>query len=475
MAEPLGWKARADAFDQYVMNPHNRVLQMRPDGTSYFASALEGTGDGGLTTFAPIILGRILRGDPVDSLIPSMAAYFNADAGLFLDGTQAELCEYWYMMNVNALADGIVRSHLSHDPAWTERVRKSADRLIKMAHQISYNFNDQGYRFNTRTPFTNHDIYRQPDTVGGYAYLMLFAYEMFGDRDYLKEAKKALSLYQSFLQNPWYEVPSGAMASLAAARLSVQEKGIDLQRILGFVLDPDGHPLQTGTWGGKEVNGLMAGFSTEPAGQAYSMESLVTLPYLLPVLRYRPEYAVDIGKYLLNTSANMRLFYSDCIPEKNQSRPHLTSAIPYERLTKDLDGQSPFASGDYGSHRSIYGGAYALIWGELVRPTEHKFILQMNISRSDFLADKTYPSYLYYNPWQETKQVGLELADGSFDVYDLSSHKFVSSHQSGSVLLSISPGSARIVVVIPSGARREVQKGTLLCDNVPIDYQPHSR
>ena len=47
--------------------------------------------------------------------------------------------------------------------------------------------------------------------------------------------------------------------------------------------------MQTGNWGGQEVNGLMAGFSTEPAGEAYSMESLVTLPYLLlPVLRYQP-------------------------------------------------------------------------------------------------------------------------------------------------------------------------------------------
>ena len=100
--------------------------------------------------------------------------------GIFPDGTHANLCEYWYLMNVNALADGIVRSHLSHDPVWAGRVRKSADRLIELAHEIGYKFNDQGYRFNTRVPFTNQDMYRQPDAVGGYAYLMLFAYEMFG-------------------------------------------------------------------------------------------------------------------------------------------------------------------------------------------------------------------------------------------------------------------------------------------------------
>jgi hypothetical protein len=223
--------------------------------------------------------------------------------------------------------------------------------------------------------------------------------------------------------------------------------------------------------GCQEVNGLMAGFSTEPAGEAYSMESLMTLPYLLPVLRYRPEFANDIGRYLLNTAANMRLFYSDCIPRENQSRPDLTSAIPYERLTKELNGKSPYASGDYGSHRSIYGGAYALWWGELVKATEDPYILQMNLSRSDFLCAKAHPSYLHYNPWSESKQVTLAPEGGGFDLYDLSAHAFIGEQKSGRVALTIPANGSRVIVVVPSGARRRVENGSLLCDGVPVDYQ----
>jgi hypothetical protein len=472
---PLAWRERGDAFDRYVMDTANKILQTRADGSQYFASALEGTGDGGMTTFAPLVLGKILRGDAVDSLVPSMAAYFNDEAGMFLDGTHADLCEYWYLMNVNALADGIVRTYLAHNAVWTGRVRKSADRLIDLAHQINYKFNDQGYRFNTRVPFTNQDIYRQPDTIGGYAYLMLFAYEMFDDAKYLAEAKKGLNLYQSFSKNPWYEITSGAMACLAAARLSVRDPQIDVHKIVSFALEADGHPMQTGDWGGKEVNGLMAGFSTEPAGEAYSMESLVTLPYLLPMLRYRPEFATDIGRYLLNTAANMRLFYSDCIPRESQSRPDLTSAIPYERLTKELNGKSPYASGDYGSHRSIYGGAYALWWGELVKPTEDPYILQMNLSRSDFLCAKAFSSYLYYNPWGESKQVTLALESGSFDLYDLSEHAFIAERKSGRVPVKIPANSSRVIVIVPASARRRVENGSLLCDGVPVDYQAQAK
>ena len=78
---PLAWRERGDAFDRYVMDPANKILPTRADGSRYFASALEGTGDGGMTMFGPLVLGKILRGDTVDSLVPSMAAYFSDEAG----------------------------------------------------------------------------------------------------------------------------------------------------------------------------------------------------------------------------------------------------------------------------------------------------------------------------------------------------------------------------------------------------------
>ena len=468
--QPLHWRERADAFDRFVMSPANQVLRKRTDGSHYFASALEGTGDGGLTTFAPILLGKILRGETVDWLAPSMAAYFSEEYGIFLDGQRVSSCEYWYLMNVNALAGGIVRKHLAHDPLWTARIRSSADRLISLAHQISYDFSDQGYRFDARKPWTKQNIYRQPDAIGGYAYLQLMAYGMFEETKYLAEAREGLLRYLSFTQNPWYEVPSGAMACLAAARLSVSERGIDVGKALGFVLYPGGRPLQTGRWGDKEVNGLMAGFCTEPRGEAYSMESLVTAGYLLPVLRYRPEFASVIGKYLLNASANMRLFYSDCIAAENQSRPELTSAVPYERLTRASNGRSPYASGDYGSHRSIYGGAYALWWGELVKPTKDPYVLQMSIAPTDFFERKTYPTYLYYNPFGAPRSVDVPRVPGGSQLYDLPAHVFLHTRGEGDLSLDIPARGSRVVVLIPPGARRKSRKGILFCGDVVVDY-----
>src|SRR5580704_8090771 len=76
---------------------------------------------------------------------------------------------------------------------------------------------------------------------------------------FLAEAKKGLRLYQSFSKNPWYEIPSGAMACLAAARLSVRDPQIDVRKIVSFALETDGHPMQpaTGVPGGERPDGRL--------------------------------------------------------------------------------------------------------------------------------------------------------------------------------------------------------------------------
>jgi len=467
---PLPWRSIADTFDSYIMQSSNHVLIHRPDGSPCFVSALEGKTDGGLTTFGPILLGKIIRNDDVSELIPSFAGYFNEEAGIFLDGVDADLCEYWYLMNINALAAGIIRSKLSGDPKWVGRVRSSCERLIALAQQIKYDFNDQGYNFKEHRPFTKQDIYRQPDAIAGYSYLMLFAHEFLGDEKFADEARTAIARYQSFQHNPWYEIPSGAMGSLAAARLSTLDPSVDLHKVLGFVLDPQLGLMHTGTWGGKEVNGLMSGFSTEPPDQVYSMESMVVLPYVLPVLRYRPEYANDIGKYALNALSNMRWFYSNYLPADLQDRPELSSAFPYERLSKSEKGHSPYATGDYDSHRSVYGGAYALWLGEIVMPTTDKYILQIDISKTDFLAGKRFPTHLYYNPWDGKIEVIMNVGSGRTDIYDLSTHRFVREGIRGSIPISLDANSSKVLVTIPSGKKRSITKGVLYFDDIAVDY-----
>jgi len=445
---PLDFHALAEAFNAYVMDPAHGVNLRAKDGRQVFPSALEGVEDGGLTTYGPMALGKELRGEGLEGLAASLAGYFSEPYGLFLDSDGATLCEYWYLMNVTAMAYGLIQLRFARDAEWLARVEKSATRLQAMARQIKYDFNDQGYDFSKSATFTNHDIYRQPDAVGGYSYVMLLAWKLTGKDFCLAEAKTGIDRYLGFAANPWYEIPSGAMAVMAAARLQAMGYKADAGKALRFVLDSKAGLMATGRWGGHEVNGLLAGFRTEPRDQVYSMESMVTLPYLLPAVRFRPEMGAEIARYALNAAANLRWFYPQYLPHENQSRPELPPMIPYERLSREEKGHSPYATGDFAGHRSIYGGAYVMWLDKMIQPQGDPWLLRWDLATTNFMDRDLPPAYLYYNPGPGDKRVTVETASGAGHVHDLSHDRLLPAH-GGKVELTLGPGEARVIEIRP--------------------------
>jgi hypothetical protein len=442
--QPLDFHALGDAFNAYVMDPAHGVNLRAKDGRQFFPSALESVEDGGLTTYGPMALGKELRGEGLEGLAVSLQGYFSEPYGLFLDGYGTTLCEYWYLMNVAALAYGLIRLRFGQDAAWLARVEKSALRLQAMAKQIKYDFNDQGYDFAKGATFTNHDIYRQPDAVGGYSYVMLLAWKLTGKDLCLAEAKIGIDRYLEFAANPWYEVPSGAMAVMAAARLEAMGYPTNAKKALGFVIDSKVGLMARGRWGGREVNGLLAGFRTEPPDQVYSMESMVALPYILPAVRFRPELAQEVARYALNAAANLRWFYPQYLPAENQSRPELPPMIPYERLSREEKGHSPYAMGDFAGHRSIYGGAYVMWLDKMIQPQGDPWLLRWDLAATNFLDRDLPPAFLYYNPWPEQKQVTIEAGAGKRRVQDLTRRRPLEVHN-GSAVLTLGPHEARVI------------------------------
>jgi hypothetical protein len=441
---PLDFHALANAFDAWVMDPAHGLNTIAKDGRQVFPSALEGEQDGGLTTYAPMALGKELRGEGLAGLATSLKGYFSETYGLFLDGAGATLCEYWYLMNVAAMAYGLIRLRFGQDTEWLARVEKSATRLKDMTQQLHYDFNSQGYDFVKAAAFTNHDIYRQPDAVGGYSYVMLLAWKLTGKDLFLAEAKTGIDRYLDFTKNPWYEVPSGAMAVLAAARLEAMGYPTNTRKALGFVYDANVGLMATGRWGGREVNGLMAGFCTEPAGQTYSMESMVTLPYLLPAVRFRPELADEVARHALSVAANMRWFYPEYLPRENQSRPDLPPMFPYERLSRDEKGHSPYATGDFAGHRSIYGGAYVMWLDKMIQPQGDPWLLRWDLGKTDFMEPNLPPAFLYCNPWPEEKRVRVVKPGEESYVYDLRRKKRLQPG-AGGVELGLGPFEAQVI------------------------------
>lgn len=443
---PLNFRALADAFGTYVMDPAHGLNRRAKDGRQVFPSALEGEDDGGLTTYGPMAMGMELRGQGLQELSASLKGYFSEPYGLFLDGAGATLCEYWYLVNVTAVAYGLIRLRFNQDAEWLARVEKSATRLQQMAQQIHYDFNSQGYDFAKGAPFTNHDIYRQPDAVGGYSYVMLLAWKLTGKSIFLAEAKKGIDHYLEFAANPWYEIPSGSLATLAAAELQAMGYKADAKKALNFVLDSKVGLMATGHWGACSVDGLMAGFRTEPSGQAYSMESMVTLPYLMPAVRSCPELAGDIARYALNVTSNLRWFYPEYLPRENQSRPDLPPMFPYERLSREEKGHSPYATGDFAGHRSIYGGAYVMWLDAMMQPQGDPWLLRWDLTRTNFLNRDLPPTFLYYNPWPEEKQIAIEAAHRKGKIVDLAQGRPVKLRADKGEL-TLRPFEARVIEI----------------------------
>lgn len=424
-----------------------------PNGHVHFTAFLEGEGQE-LITYGAITLGQLLRGEDVESLLPSLADYFQDDYGIYQNRIGDRRSEYWYLMYVNALAASITRLALADDRGSVDRVYRSMVRLRELAHQIDYNFDDQGYDFEHGRPFTDNDAFRQPDTVGGYAFLMQFAYEMFGEDSFRKEAEIGLDKYLSFAENPWYEIPSGAMACLATARMNATGSKFPMEKAIGFALDSTQGSLHKGKWGSEEINGLMRGWRghtrEEASSMAYSLETWVLLPYLLPVVRYEPSLAREIGKYALHASCNARMFFSDQLPEGSQARPDLSAAVPYEALHKERDGHSPYAAGDFFGQKSIYGGALTLWWGAIIRQTSDPYVLGLNVTKTDFLNPSADEIYLYYNPHGERVEIVDEIGDRAVDLYDFTTGTLLHKGVSGHATLVIEPDQALIVKWLPS-------------------------
>ena len=192
------------------------------------------------------------------------------------------------------------------------------------------------------------------------------------------------------------------------------------------------------------MNGLLAGFRTEPAGQVYSMESMVALPYLLPAVRFRPELAGDVARYALNAAANLRWFYPEYLPHEDQSRPDLPSMIPYERLSREEKGHSPYATGDFAGHRSIYGGAYVMWLDKMIQPQGDPWLLRWDLAKTNFLDRDLPPAFLYYNPWPQEKRITIDAAASKGRVRDLARNRMLELRE-GKVELTLGPREARVI------------------------------
>jgi hypothetical protein len=410
--------------------------------------------------------------------------YFNSDThwNIIMNNTNPEVAllgggygrDWWYDVYPNILYYGVAA--LFPNVENTEFIQhKVAEQFYKADSVLNGNYNYSYFDYAQMKGMRNHIPWQQ-DAAGGHAWVLYSAYQKFGDKRYLQGAESATQALLSQKESRFYEIllPFGAYT---AARLNAEQgTNYDVTRLLNQTFDgcqsKDGRygwGVIAEKWGNYDVFGL-EGSITDGGGYAFFMNSVAMAWPLVPLVKYEPQYARAIGKYMLNVVNAARLFYPDQIEEKHQWLPKLkditNGIIGYEGLRKTddmsnpaLKGISPVAIGDGPkwaagqppeSMFSIYSTSISGVFGAIVNTTGVEGILALNCNATDFYSENKFPVYLYYNPYEETKTVTY-LSDNTIDLFDIISKKYMAKGERGNVSISLPAREAALIVVLPTG------------------------
>lgn len=343
--------------------------------------------------------------------------------------------------------------------------------------------NYRAWNLATQTPLTSG--VKEPEAAGSLAWLMYNAYMERGDKDYLYAAQMCMDFLNGLNTNPSYEIqlPYG---TLAAARMNAElGTDYDVEKMLNWVFDRG--PLRgwgtiTGKWNGNDVSGLVGEANNAGDDYAFVMNGFQHAAALIPLVKYDKRFARAIAKWTLNLASASRLFYTGYLPADHQdsyswsTQFDTASVIAHESLKQVWNNVNLFARGDAisggwaSTNLSLYSSSHVGYLGAIIHKTDVEGILLLDLNKTDFFGNNTFPNYLVYNPYNTGKNVTIAMGNGTFDIYDAISEKIILYNATGNRAVGIGPDSARLLVCLPAGTSL-VQKGReLYAGNFVADY-----
>jgi hypothetical protein len=501
---PLVWKDSSDKnFDQVVVGLYTAVGDARQgpaNNKGMFHEALATMG----ATLGATLVGIDKSNQQNLNYVSMLKNYFNRETGwnIMMNNTCPEVAllgggygrDWWYDIYPNVLFYAIYDQY-PDQPGFAEIARSIAEKFFGADSILNGNYDYSYFDYGKMKPMKNQ-ICTQPDAAAGHAWVLYAAYKKFGDPRYLKGAMSALNALQSQSLNPTYEVLMPFGAYLAARINAELGKNYDTKKMLHWTFDGtpicrEGWGVLVGNWNGTDISGIV-GSTVDHGGYGFLMNTYDAAWPLVPLVRYDQSYANAIGKWMLNAANAARFFYPQYMPDDHETIPQLATVtkgvIAYEGMVrkstyqKHENLQGPVAQGDgplwlpgknpEESQFSIYGSAHAGIFGSIIQATDVPGILQLNLLATDFYHDKAYPSYLYYNPYPESKTVLMNTAKAkSVDLYNTVSGQFIARNISLATEIKLSPKSAAVIVSIPAGGKVTYTGEQMLVDGIAVDYK----
>ena len=431
--------------------------------------------------------------------------YFNCDNGwnIMMNNTSEEIAmlgggygrDWWYDVFPNVLYYAVSDLFTGVERADSLQII-IAEQFFKADSVLNGNYDYSYFDYGTMEGKRNQIPYQQ-DAAAGHAWVLYAAYQKFGDQRYLDGAISALDALYSQNESRFYEVlmPFGAYT---AARLNAEfGTNYDISTILSWTFEgcnaEDGRTgwgIINDRWGEYDVSGIQ-GNIIQDGGYGFLMNTYDMAWPLVPMVRYEPQYAHVIAKWMLNAANSARLFYPYEIPDENQWLPGekavTRNVIAYEGLKKidsynkdELKGISPVALGDGPnwvigqppiSMFSIYGSAHVGIFGSIIRETNVEQILQLNCLATDFYRASAFPTYLYYNPFNEDKEIEYFNENKPVDLYDAISHRVVATQVTDTSYFTLPANQTMLIVVIPAKSKLKKIGDKIMLNDVVIAYK----
>ena len=415
-------------------------------------------------------------------------AYFNRTPdgrGFVSNNLFVEDCadSYWYTLYPTLLYFHLA-SLYPQDRAFDEHLRAIADTWLDALSYIG-TWDTQGVSLRDRVSVQGS--HAEPEGALGAAYVLLIAYEKYGDAAYLKAAMRIMADMAAYPGNPCYEI-LGSYAPYIAARMNAQyNAGLPLGRMLDWVFTDGAFASRTdwgmmnARWGEYDAYGLSGSLSDFSRGYAFAMNTYVTAGALAPVARYAPEYSRAIGRYLLAAAVNSQLFLADGLPADLQDDGDYVeqtgeSSLVYEGLRRRSQSV-PFATGDIkanspsGTNFSFYSSGPVGMLYAMLRNTDVPEILCVDLLKTDFLHGPAYPTYLMYNPLDDKRQVSLDAGIVPVDIFDAVTGEYMHRNVTGITSLAIAGDTAVQTVLIPEGLRLENEGNCITAGGVPVAWR----
>ena len=489
----IDFKEKALAYDQMVFNfeaTDTFFPLIWADDTydAYGISAYVGDYRNGLdgsqeavTSIAAVLSATLMGIDKSNqdghNFVAPLNVYFNEDENVVINNPSGNSrnISMWYMI-YPALLFTQVSIQYEHEALLRANTLKTISSWYE-AYEIMYALNDfnfTGFDFDQMQPYRNN-IWHEPDSAVGISLLMYYGYQLTGETKYKEAAINTLTyIDQTYDGSSMYEILLYYGPYLAAMYNQAFDTKFDVESLFNQAFN--GNSIPRGGWGmlndnynGFAVSGLM-GSITDGGGYAFSMNTFASAFIMAKTAKYDARYANSIGQWLNHLISNARYFFPEYAKDDNESMYHTefkddtiqfnetaNSAFPYEGIRKSGNSKSPWFGGDPTVYNwaktdlSIYSGASMGMLASIYSKTNVDGILKIDLNAGDYYND-TYPTYLLYNPHEQSKKGSYTSKNQGIDLYDAVTETVIKSNVSGETEIDIEANQSVIIVEIPTNS-----------------------